>query len=114
MEPVIREVDGVTIIEFSGELKARESQAAKDQLLALIAAGKTRLVFNLAAVGFMSSAGLGLLGVTHKQVAAQGGKLVLLKPQEKIREVISIARLQDVLTVADDETAALAAARAGA
>ena len=107
-----REHGAVTIIDFSGELKAREAQAAKDELLAVIAAGRTRLVFNLEKVSFMSSAGLGLLGVTHKHLQACGGKLVVLKPQAKIMEVITLTRLHEVLTIVADEAAALTAAAA--
>jgi anti-sigma B factor antagonist len=112
MDCQTRERDGVTIITLSGELKAVESQEIKGQIIALMEQGKNHIVIDMDGVTFMTSAGLGLIGVTHKNLFSQGGRLVLLRVPQRIRDIFVIARLQDVLQFSDSEEDAVQ--RAGA
>lgn len=112
MDCQIRERDGVTVITLSGELKAVESQEIKGQIITLMEQGKNRIVIDVGGVTFMTSAGLGLIGVTHKNLLSAGGRLVLLNVPQRIRDIFVIARLQDVLQFSESEDDAVQ--RAGA
>ncbi|HNW91744.1 MAG TPA: STAS domain-containing protein [bacterium] len=111
METTTCERDGVVLLTLAGELKAKEAQALKEQLLTLLGAGKQAVIFDLGQVSFMSSAGLGLIGVTHKNLAAAGGRLVLMRVPPKLMEILTIAKLHEVLHLAVTEDAAVALAR---
>ena len=75
-----------------------------------IASGASRLVLDLAAVEFADSSGLSAILACVNSARRRGGELVLLAPMPRVRALIELTRLDDVVAVTDDEAIAVARA----
>jgi len=82
--------------------------------LALCAAGRDRLVLDLAGVEYISSVGLRVLLLASKQAKGQGGALVVAGLQPVVREIFEISRFTLVLNVEPGVRDALAKLSAAA
>src|ERR1700745_3340281 len=73
-----REMDGVTVLEIEGRIVlGEETNAFREKVKSLLAAGKKKIVLNLANVGYIDSAGLGTLVATFHSARSQGATLKL-------------------------------------
>jgi anti-sigma B factor antagonist len=84
----IRIVDGVHVIALSGALDANTSPVAQEVLP--LAREGARILFDMHAVSFMSSAGLRLLLTTYRQVADHNGMVALAGLSEDLRDTMSM------------------------
>ena len=82
--------------------------------LALCAAGRDRLVLDLAGVEYISSVGLRVLLLASKQAKRQGGALAVAELQPVVREIFEISRFTLVLNVEPTVREALAKLSAAA
>jgi len=104
-----REVDGVTVVALDGRIVlGEESNALREKVKALIAAGKKKVVLNMDNITFIDSAGLGTLVAAHHSARNQGASLRLCHLGSKFKEVLQITKLLTVFEVYDTETAAVA------
>jgi anti-anti-sigma factor len=62
-------------------------------------AATTVVVFELTHLDYISSVGLRSIFRTHKALAAQGGKALLVNPQPQIKKVIDIVNAADISAV---------------
>ncbi len=61
-----REVDGVSVVALDGRIVlGEESNALREKVKGLIAAGKRKIVLNMDNITFIDSAGLGTLVAAH-------------------------------------------------
>jgi anti-anti-sigma factor len=67
--------------------------------LAACAAGRDRVVLDLAGVEYISSVGLRVLMLASKQAKAQGGSLAVADLQPVVREIFEFSRFNLVLEV---------------
>jgi anti-sigma B factor antagonist len=98
-----------TVIGLDGNLMGgADATALHGKLHELVAQGVTRVVVDLAGVGFINSSGLGLLigGVTAMRNA--GGGLKIANASPKIAAVIAITKLGPVLELFPSIDAAVA------
>lgn len=108
MQAIERSQGSVTIVDVVGRLGVEHGAADFRALMAqLIADGRRDLVINLAACHYVDSAGLGELATTLVRMQKAGGRLVLLKPSDRVLELLRITRLLDVFTVLSDESSAI-------
>ena len=70
--------------------------------------GGPRVIVELSALDFMSSAFIARLVALNKRIRAAGGKLVLCGLHPFVREAFHDSRLERIFEIADDEKAALA------
>ncbi len=68
-----------------------------------------RLLIDFSNVGHLSSSALGLLLKLRKQIREMKGTLALCNIQPQIYEVFTITRLNEMLTIKDSRSEALAA-----
>ena len=71
--------------------------------------GCRHLILNMAEVRFVDSSGLGLLALVSQNFKLSQGKVSMLKPQSYVREIMSLANIQKLIPVYDNEQDALAA-----
>ena len=83
-------------------------EAALSPHLALCAAGRDRIVLDLAGVEYISSVGLRVLLLASKQAKGQGGTLAGAALQPVVREIFEISRFTLVLNVEPTVREALA------
>ncbi|MEO1128565.1 MAG: STAS domain-containing protein [Planctomycetota bacterium] len=84
----------------------REAPIIQEEVLK--AAGEPpQIALDFSGVTMMGSLSLGMLVTLSKQAKAGGGKLVLFGLNENLRGVLKMSRLDQLLTIAKNEKAAL-------
>ena len=104
-----REVDGVSVLALDGRIVlGEESNALREKVKSLIAAGKKKIVLNMDNVTFIDSAGLGTLVASHHSAKSQDAGLRLCHLGSKFQEVLQITKLMTVFDVYNTEAEAVA------
>jgi anti-anti-sigma factor len=86
-------------VYLEGKLNS-ETVAALDAELARIAnSSATVVVFDLADLEYISSAGLRSIFSTRKAMAAKGGKAILVNPRPPVQKVLDIVNAVDLTAV---------------
>jgi anti-sigma B factor antagonist len=102
-------IDGANVIAtVSGEIDGKTAPQVQNELLAALQTGN-RLLVDMNAVSYLSSAGLRMLLLLYRQVAAKKGKVVLVGVSEEIRDTMSMTGFINFFTLADSMDAGLAA-----
>jgi anti-sigma B factor antagonist len=105
----IRRVDQVTILDLNGSFKAGEADLAfRNSVGEALSAGVTNLAINLAGVSFLDSSGIGSVVGTFLTLKKKGGEFRVFGASKQVAQVLRMVRLDKVLGLAEDETAALA------
>jgi anti-sigma B factor antagonist len=108
MTATIRQRGSVTIVDISGRIVlGEESAALRDLVCNLLDKGHRQILFNLAAVNYIDSAGLGSLVSAFTSVRKQNGELKLLNLTNKVRDVLQITKLYTVFDIMNDEAEGL-------
>ena len=97
----------ILIIEPSGRLDSVTSPAL-DQYIAPNLIGQPRLLLDLAALDYISSAGLRVLLGAAKKVKQLGGRLILCGLKPHIHEVFEMSGFLSILEIRPDQADALA------
>ena len=104
-----RQVGGVDVLDIEGRIVlGEESNAFREKVKGLLAAGKKKIILNLAQVGYIDSAGLGTLVATFHSARSQGATLKLVNLGSKFKEVLQVTKLMTVFDTYDTEAAAIA------
>jgi len=99
-----REVSHVTIVDITGRITlGDETGSLRDTVRGLIAAGKKKIVLNLAHVDYIDSSGVGELVSSFIAVRNAGGELKLLSLTKKVHDVLYVTKLYTVFDIKDDE-----------
>jgi anti-sigma B factor antagonist len=72
-----------------------------------IAQGSARLVLDLSRVEFADSSGLSAILACVTAARRRGGDVALLSPMPRVRALVELTRLDDVVAVVDDESIAI-------
>jgi len=110
LEISIRKSDDVTIVDLRGRstLNDGESELLSSHLKKLLASGMHRLLLNLRELTYVDSSAIGILVGTYASLRQQGGDLKLLSPTERVRKVLTVFRLQNIIPSFEDEAQAVA------
>lgn len=111
MEVREESVGVVTVMGVKGRIDSTTAPRLGQALAGTLAAAKNRLVLDLHATEYLSSAGLRVLLLAAKQVDQAQGKLVLCGLNDRVRDVFQISGFDSILTVCGhrDEALVLAA-----
>jgi anti-sigma B factor antagonist len=102
------EVDGVSIVELDGRIVlGEESNSLREKLKSLVAAGKKKIVLNMANIKYIDSSGLGALVAAHVSAKTQGASVRLCNLGKKFHDVMQVTRLLTVFDVYDTQAAAV-------
>jgi len=102
------EINGVSLVELDGRIVlGEESNSLREKLKSLIAAGKKKIVLNMANVRYIDSAGLGALVAAHVSAKTQGASVRLCNLGQKFHDVMQVTRLLTVFDVYDTQAAAI-------
>ena len=110
LEISIRKSDDVTIVDLRGRstLNDGESELLSNHLKKLLASGMHRLLLNLRELTYVDSSAIGILVGTYASLRRQGGDLKLLSPTDRVRKVLTVFRLQNIIPSFEDEGQAVA------
>ncbi len=99
-----REVSHVTIVDINGRITlGDETGQLRDTVRKLLAAGKKKIVLNLADVDYIDSSGVGELVSSFTAVRNAGGELKLLSLTKKVSDVLQVTKLYTVFDIKEDE-----------
>ncbi len=110
MKATVRQVEGVVVVDLSGQIKLGEgSSTLRDTVKDLLSKGQKNILLNLGEISYIDSSGIGELVAAFTSVRNQGGELKLLKLTRKTHDLLQITKLYTVFDVKDDEAEAIAA-----
>jgi anti-sigma B factor antagonist len=107
------EVAGVSVVELDGRIVlGEESNSLREKLKSLVAAGKKKIVLNMANVKYIDSTGLGTLVAAHLSAKTQGASVRLCQLGKKFHDVMQMTKLLTVFDVYDTQAAAVSSFQA--
>ena len=107
---VVHRVRDIQVIEFMTDALLDQANIERlgDDLAELVAkSGHPKIVISFANIEHVSSAVLGILIATHKQVKKMRGELRLASISERIYEVFKITRMDKMLKIYESPEVAL-------
>jgi stage II sporulation protein AA (anti-sigma F factor antagonist) len=102
------DVGEIRIAAIEGRINGSNAGELEETLLTLVNKGTQKLVLDFGGVDYISSAGLRVVLLIAKQMAAVAGALVLCGMQAEVFEVFEMCGFVDILTIVDTRAAALA------
>lgn len=109
-----RSVDGVAILDLSGDIRMGQGNAYLQQTLrSMIEQNETKVLINMAGVSYIDSSGLGELVAGYTTIGKSGGELKLLNVTERVKDLMMITKLLTVFDVYDSEAEAVASFERG-
>ena len=99
----------VTILDLQGRATlGADTDLLSGHLQMLIADGVRKLLLNLAGLTQLDSSAISAITGTYVSLRCQGGSLKLLRPPDRVRAVLKVIHLLDVIPTFEDEAQALA------
>jgi anti-anti-sigma factor len=102
--------DAVTRVAFKGRLDLQGTREIERMFVEQTTTSGRAAVVDLGEVSFLASMGMRLLVQVAKALHRSGRRLVILRPQENVRQALEVAGLVEILPVAADDAEALALA----
>lgn len=99
----------ITLLALSGRLDTASEAVVAPQVLQAIEECGTGIIFDLAQVDFVSSAGLRLLVQAFKKTGTQGKKLAMVQTQPAVYKIFKLAALEEVFNLYQDSASAVEA-----
>src|SRR5271156_1327115 len=103
-----REVNGMAVVALGGRLVlGDESSTLRKNVNALLAKGNKKIILNVDRVGYIDSAGLGMLVAIYRDAKLQGASLALCNLGSHFEGVMQITKLLTVFDTYKTEADAL-------
>ena len=102
-----RDAGEVKIIDLDGNLDTNTAPDAEDYLQKIVDEETKKILVNLEKLDYISSAGLRVFLSTAKQLKSSGGELRLCNLNETVQEIFDMSGFSTILSVSDQENAAL-------
>jgi len=100
---------GVTVVALSGEIDGTGAQELGARLVREFELGHNRIVLDMSGVSYLNSAGIGELAMAAKRARSLQGDLALCGLQDRVRRVLELVRMDQLLVVASGLEPACAA-----
>ncbi|MCU0223368.1 MAG: STAS domain-containing protein [Acidobacteria bacterium] len=84
--------DAATVVTIGGRLDSDSARRFATEILPVLARRPGTLVFDLAGLDFMTSAGIGELFRAQKTVTGYGGQVMMTNLQPQIQKVLAIVK----------------------
>lgn len=109
MDIEVKPKGAVTLVRLSGRIvDGKPADLLQDSLKKLVRAQRAKTVFDLEDVTYFDSLAIGILVSHYASVTQLGGGIVILKANDKIHEMMTIAKLADRFGWANELDEALA------
>lgn len=107
MEITTRDEDGAKVLLLSGKLDASNSSDLVNVFEPLLKDGHRKFIIDLQEITFIDSAGLSALVKLYKKTRGQSARLWLAAPQDQVRRVFQLTRLDRAFDIAETVPQAL-------
>ena len=101
MEIIQKEENGIVSIAIKGRLDADSSQEAEKVVKDALKGQTTRVLFNLAELEYLSSAGLRVLLGAAKEMRRRDGKIALCALNDFVKEIFEVSGFQSLIPITD-------------
>ena len=109
MQLKTRTLGQVTIVDIRGKITIGKADVVlRPTLFQFLDSDRRQILLNLDETTYVDSCGLSELIVCYRRARQHNGTIKLLKPRERVRDLLRITRLDQVLEIYTDEDAALA------
>lgn len=110
LQVAIRQTGDVTVLDLRGRstIDRDESELLGRRLEELAAKGARKVLLNLVELTQIDSSGLAIIVGTCVSLRRQGGELKLLRPCGRVRDVLEVVRLLEIIPSFEDEAEAVA------
>ena len=103
-----KEVDNILVVSLFGQVRISTQNEFKDFFDYLIKDnGNRKVILNMDGVGYMNSAGIGIVVDSYKKFKELNGKLVLCNLVSDINKLFEVTKLNKFIEIFDTEEAAL-------
>lgn len=100
---------GIRLIKLIGTLDMNGTYGIEIEFVRQCTGENARVIVDLSRVNYISSIGIPMLINTARSVSSQGGKMVLLNPQQNVSEVLEITGIPQIIPIYADLESATAA-----
>lgn len=101
MEITQKEENGIVFISIKGRLDADSAPDAEKVVKDALEGQTTRVLFNLGALEYLSSAGLRVLLSAAKELRRRDGKIALCSLNEFVKEIFEVSGFQSLIPIAE-------------
>lgn len=106
-------VGEVAVLRLLQDLDFNASRGFRSMLESEIDGGAKGVILDMTAIAYVASITIGILVEIHNRIKAEGGAgLVLLNPQQRVKDILRLVHLGRVIPILDDEAEAISAANA--
>ena len=102
-----KQINDVIVVRIEGSIDTLTAPSIMKHINGVISSGNVKLIADLSAVNYTSSAGLRVLLGTVKQTRAKGGNLYLCGVQPDVEKVLTLSGFTSILEIVPDIEAAL-------
>lgn len=95
--------EGICILALKGRLTVGEASTVREKVTQVVAAGKIRVIFDLANVDYIDSTGLGSMVICFTTLKKAGGALKLVNPNKRNIELLLLTKLHTIFEVFSEE-----------
>ncbi len=104
MKIKVREREGVTILDMSGDITIGKGDVTlRKEISELVHNEKKKVLLNLRKVDFIDSSGIGEIVRSFTTIQKNGGKLKLLHLESRVRDLFTITRLITIFETFENE-----------
>jgi anti-anti-sigma factor len=113
LEASIEEIDGTAVVTIHGNMTlGTRLKTIDDQLQTLIGQGTRKVLFDLGAVAYCDSAGLGMLVHTYGLLREKGGSVRLCGVSERVMALLKMTMTDTFMPIDPDRITSLSAHQA--
>ena len=103
-----RHVQGIKVIYLSGQIRISTQNEFKDFFDNLIKeSGSETVVINMDGVGYMNSAGIGIIIDSYKRFKAMNGRMILCNLVSDINKLFEVTKLNKFIEIYENEEMAI-------
>jgi len=104
----------VSVLRLLQDLDFNASRGFRTMLEDEMSQGAKGIVLDMTSIAYVASITIGILVDVHNRIRSAGGSgLVLLNPQQRVKDILRLVHLGRVIPILDDEPKALESARDG-
>jgi anti-anti-sigma factor len=101
MEIIQKEENGIVFVTIKGRLDADSALEAEKTVENALEGDIDRMLFDLGALDYLSSAGLRVLLSAAKEIKRRDGKIVLCSLTQFVKEIFEVSGFESLIPIAD-------------
>jgi anti-anti-sigma factor len=92
---------GVAVVQLGGRMDGKAVHALGQTIKDMFRQDRFRLIFDCAAMTYITSGGIGAIANALTEAQANGGDIVLIQPSPNVKQVIKLLGLSELIPVAE-------------